>query len=100
MSLVDALWAAGYLKTYDVVVAVLFILLMATAAIVKVVRPDVELMPFMMAMMMVISIFTLSVVYRCMWFVLQTRADVKLIANEAANLAVKKIQNISNDTKA
>jgi hypothetical protein len=88
---ISALWSVGMFKPYDCVVMAVVFVLAATTFFWWMFSPEFQLarllMP-LMALSLVVQLWLVSLVYRCIWFVIKTWADIKNLPVSAAKLAV------------
>lgn len=88
---VSALWEVGMFKPYDLMVIGLEILIVTTTFFWWVFKPEPQLVhlliPFML-FTLALLFWMVSLMYRCIWFVVKTWADIKNLPVSAAKLAV------------
>ena len=85
-----ALWEIGMFKPYDVVVVVLLLFIIFTTVLWGVFKKP-ELFQFvvpLMLMILVLMVWVVSLVFRCIWFIVKTWADIKMLPVSAGRLAV------------
>ena len=80
---------AGLLKPYDAAMAVLIFAIWITLLFWKIFGQPTQLdiIVLSLANISTTQFWLISLVYRCAWFVLQTRADINLLPFESARLA-------------
>jgi hypothetical protein len=88
---VSALWEVGMFKPYDLVVVGLEVLIAVTTGFWWLFKPEPQviqlLVPFMV-FVIVLMLWLVSLMYRCIWFVVKTWADIKNLPASAAKLAI------------
>ena len=80
---------AGLLKPYDAVMAAVIFCCWLFAAMWKLLGTPtpMDMIALALANIVFTQFWLISLVYRCAWFVLQTRADINLLPFESARLA-------------
>jgi small-conductance mechanosensitive channel len=80
---------AGLLKPYDAAMAAVILLCWVLTACWKIFGTPtaLDIIAMILANIVFTQFWLISLVYRCAWFVLQTRADINLLPFESARLA-------------
>ena len=91
----QALWISGFLKPYDIVVASVIGLSYVTLFFWWLFgAPDLlKVVAAMIGSLVATQAWIISLVYRCMWFVLITYSEMKVLPDTAAKLAVKSLSD-------